>query len=198
MFLARSHVSYLTEPWRDGTHRLRFAVLLSLLPHPERSHRAHNLTNWWILGKHLCDKTIYFRNILQQGPNSDSVNQRQTLHRLSGTRERGSEAEQEHRRVKIAGDSGKTPSCCCSAQRSVLRSVPCMRDPTLLGGQWKRTWLPRPGISAHHFLSWFLRPDRPRCGLALCPRSLTARQSVFWTRPASKLNSNSGHTDDGR
>lgn len=72
-------------------------------------------------------------------------------------------------------------------QRSVLRFVPCMQGPTLLDGQWKHTWLPRPAISIHHFLSWFLRPDRPRSGLAPCPRSLTARQSVIWRRPANIL-----------
>lgn len=63
-------------------------------------------------------------------------------------------------------------------QWSVLLFVPCKQGPTLQDGQWKHTWLPRPAISVHHSLSWFLRPDRPRSCPALCPRSPTERQSV--------------------
>lgn len=32
-------MSHLTEPWTDGTHRLRFEELLSLLPHPVKPGR---------------------------------------------------------------------------------------------------------------------------------------------------------------
>ncbi len=53
-----------------------------------------------------------------------------------------------------------------------------MQGPTLLDGQWKHTWPPWPAISIHHFLSWFLRPHRPRSCPEPCPRSLAVRQSV--------------------
>ena len=56
--------------------------------------------------------------------------------------------------------------------------LPCKQGPTLLDGQWKHTWRPRPALSAHRSLSWCLRPHRPRSGPAPCPLSLTAHRSV--------------------
>ncbi len=83
-------------------------------------------------------------------------------------------------------------------QSPVFWFVPYMQGPTLLDGQWKHTWLPRQVTSIHHFLSWFLRPNRPRSYPAPCPRSLTAHQSVSdrvsdKTRRSYSFYSNSAH-----
>lgn len=200
--------SHLIKPWTDGTRRLGSAGLPSLLPRPETSHKTynHHQSSWnlFLLYFWRHTKTV-FCEVTQRVSSADCNAFHQGLRCLTGWhwllqinfscwgQQISIETEKiwQDSRIVSKSISNKEKHCLwlqslwkytrSITQCSQLCFLPCRQGPTPLDGQWKHIWLPRPAISIHHFLSWFLRPNRPRSCPEPCPRSLTAHQSVGGT-----------------